>query len=109
MEDPYPQSLSEGRMGWILLQRIVGWIRAKRTLVRQRKDDQLKALAVLLYYLALSCRTTREILREWEDVSHEATLYSRESSAIVPRRSRGPSEEPVREYMDRAIRAREGL
>jgi len=55
-----------------LINRVVEWIRTKRIFVRRRKDDQLKALAVLLYYLGLSCRKTRDILREWEDVSHEA-------------------------------------
>lgn len=40
---------------------------------RQGKDDQLRALAGPLYYVGLSCRKTRDVLREWEDVSHEAT------------------------------------
>jgi len=42
----------------------VEWIRAKRISVRQRKDDGVGALAALLYYPGLSCRKTRDALRE---------------------------------------------
>jgi len=44
----------------------------KKIFLRQRKNNQIKALAILIYHVGLSYRKTCRIIGELESYSHEA-------------------------------------
>ncbi|MEW6070736.1 MAG: IS6 family transposase [Candidatus Thermoplasmatota archaeon] len=55
-----------------MLDRLIKWVRENKIFVRDRKSNETRALAVLLYYLGLSYRTASQVLDSFQPASHEA-------------------------------------